>query len=73
MTSAVDGRALDVRAVRLEIERRYPGVTVWFGETTFRWWAMVWCGTWRLLEASTPRGLVGAIESARPRRASLVR
>ncbi|MFD0902512.1 hypothetical protein [Actinomadura sediminis] len=72
MSVVVDGRLVDTVAIRREIERRFPGVVAWYGEHTCRWWAVVWCGQWRLLEAPTPRALVGAIEVATFRRSSVV-
>lgn len=68
MSAVVNGRQVDAAALCKEIERRCPGVVAWFGTHTFRWWALVWCGTWRLVEASTPRDLLIAIETARSRR-----
>lgn len=69
----MDGRTIDTVAIRREIERRFPGVTAWYGTHTCRWWAVVWCGRWRLVEAATPRALVGAIEAALSRRPSVLR
>ncbi|QFG21236.1 hypothetical protein [Actinomadura sp. WMMB 499] len=73
MSVVVDGLLVDTVAIRREIERRFPGVVPWYGEHTRRWWAVVWCGRWVLLEAPTPRALVGAIEVAASRRSSVVR
>ncbi|MGP4023629.1 hypothetical protein [Actinomadura sp. 3N407] len=68
MSAVVNGREVDAAALCKEIERRCPGVMAWFGTHTFRWWALMWWGSWRLVEASTPKDLLTAIESARSRR-----
>jgi hypothetical protein len=47
-----------------EIERRFPGVFVWFGGQTWHWWGLVWCGRWRLVEALTAEELVVALGDA---------
>jgi hypothetical protein len=37
---------------------------VWFGPSTRHWWAMIWCGRWRLVEAHSPTELAEAIDGA---------
>lgn len=68
MSAVVHGREADTAAVCREIERRCPGVVVWFGTHTFRWWALVWSGTWRLVEASTPDDLLATVHAVQSRR-----
>jgi hypothetical protein len=61
------------------LARRFPGVAVWFGAATRRWWALVRStGRWCLVEAGGPRDLSRLIDSARaipsrPRNAAPVR
>lgn len=43
---------------------RYPDVLLWFGKSTFRYWALV---NNRLMEAETPERLANMIDSAGPR------
>lgn len=50
------------------IERRCPGMVAWFWTYTFRRWALVWAGTWRLVDAPTSQVLVTAIQHAPARR-----
>lgn len=48
----------DVTAAVVTLERRFPGASVWFGQHTFRWWAVVPGSTrWMLVEAMTPMQL----------------
>lgn len=47
-----------------ELQRRFPEVSVWFGAWTGHWWALVFCGYWRLVEAWSPGELGRAIEDA---------
>ncbi|MQY06482.1 hypothetical protein [Actinomadura macrotermitis] len=54
-----------VEMIRQEIARRYPGAKSWYGTHTGNWWALVWGGRWRLVEAPTPAELAQAIEKAR--------
>ncbi|NEA22192.1 hypothetical protein [Actinomadura bangladeshensis] len=65
MNAVLNGREVDAAALCKEIERRCPGVMAWFGSYTFHWWAMVWVGRWRLVEASTPRELLTKIQAGR--------
>lgn len=47
------------------LARRFPGVAVWFGPATRRWWALVRStGRWCLVEAGGPRALSQMIDSA---------
>ncbi|RKS68347.1 hypothetical protein BZB76_6610 [Actinomadura pelletieri DSM 43383] len=50
-----------------ELERRFPGVSAWWGEFTGRWWAVTRDGTgqYRLVEASTPEELAVLIAELR--------
>ncbi|RFS86019.1 hypothetical protein D0T12_05140 [Actinomadura spongiicola] len=50
-----------------ELERRFPGVSAWWGEFTGRWWAVTrdWTGRYRLVEASTPGELAVLIAELR--------
>ena len=58
-----------VRQVRAwadeEFGAEFPGVPVWFGLATRRWWALVpAAGGWRLVEADRPDGLRMQIRGA---------
>lgn len=55
----------DVTAAVITLERRFPGASVWFGQHTFRWWALMpWGAWWVLLEAATPMELAGKMSEA---------
>jgi hypothetical protein len=43
------------------LKRRYPAVCMWFGNSTYRYWALV---NNLLVEAATPDQLEGKIDSA---------
>ncbi|WP_131740370.1 hypothetical protein [Actinomadura roseirufa] len=50
------------------LQEQFPGVRVWYGESTGSWWAMVPLREGlRLLEAPTPQQLREEIMSARTR------
>jgi hypothetical protein len=49
---------------KAELARYFPHAVVWYGHSTRNWWAMVWCGRWRLVEASSPYELAQAINGA---------
>ncbi len=66
MTSWTGGAPDDVTAAIITLQRRFPGSSVWFGNHTFRWWAMMpRAGRWVLLEAATPMALAGRMAEAR--------
>ncbi|GAB3959618.1 hypothetical protein GCM10029978_007040 [Actinoallomurus acanthiterrae] len=47
------------------LTNRFPGVLLWFGESTRSWWAMVWVSWgWRLVEATDVEELTRAIIQA---------
>lgn len=46
----------DARSLAAELERWFPGTTVWFGSRTLRWWAMV-PGVNALIEETHPGDL----------------
>jgi hypothetical protein len=53
----------EVNVVLAELRRRFPRAVVWFGASTFRWWALVPpCGEWRLIEAVSPAELARALD-----------
>lgn len=56
-------------ATAARIARQFPGSSVWYGETTKRWWAVVPCldGRFRLVEAVDPEDLIQAIKAAQSR------
>jgi hypothetical protein len=57
---------MDVTAAVLTLQRRFPEASVWFGQRTFHWWAvMPWGAGWTLLEAVTPMELAGRMAEAR--------
>ena len=59
-------RTLTQRPEVEELQRRYPGVTVWFGEATGHWWCLP-PAHWKNptgLEAATPQQLDLMIRSA---------
>lgn len=48
------------------LARRFPGVALWFGMATRRWWALVGsAGRWCLVEAGGPHALSQLIASAK--------
>jgi hypothetical protein len=48
------------------LTRRFPGMVIWFGGHTRRWWAVVHVhGRWRLVEGSGHEELTRAIVDAR--------
>ncbi|GAA4088599.1 hypothetical protein [Actinomadura miaoliensis] len=53
----VDAEQLHTPAARA-LEERFPGVRVWYGLATRKWWALE---GGRLLEADTPEDLAGQI------------
>lgn len=58
----------DETAAVITLQRRFPGASVWFGQHTFRWWAMMPGSTgWMLLEAMTPMQLADRMAEARGR------
>jgi hypothetical protein len=55
-----------VTAARAALQRQFPGVVVWYGRATSRWWAFVPIGEWgHLIEATTPEQLAQQIATAR--------
>lgn len=72
LVDAWDNRAM-IEAEAADLRRRFPGVVVWFGLATRRWWAMFSsAGRWHLVEANGPydlRRLIGIARRAdeRPR------
>ena len=66
--SGTDGRPAGpgaVSAAVAELGRRFPGVPIWFGTHTGRWWAYLPVGErGRLVEAIEPRELAVAITAA---------
>ena len=56
----------DVTAAVVTLQRRFPGSSVWYGQQTRRWWAMMpWENWWVLLEATTPMELADRMTEAR--------
>ncbi|TDC55349.1 hypothetical protein E1281_12985 [Actinomadura sp. KC345] len=56
----------DVTAAVVTLERRFPGASVWFGQHTSRWWALMpWAAWWLLLEGATPMELADRMTEAR--------
>lgn len=56
----------DVTAAVVTLQRRFPGSSVWYGQQTCRWWAMMpWENWWVLLEATTPMELADRMTEAR--------
>jgi hypothetical protein len=55
-----------VAATVAALQRQFPGVVVWYGRTTARWWALLPpAEQGHLLEAATPELLTQAIAAAR--------
>ena len=52
------------RAAMVDLEARFPGAVVWYGQKTGSWWAMVRRGRWRLVEASDPTELARTLRDA---------
>lgn len=60
------GRELPQAAAVAELRERFPGVPVWFGRHTGRFWALVGeLEASRLVEAITPQELAAAIRHPR--------
>jgi hypothetical protein len=56
----------DIDAAVAALQRRFPGVVVWYGRTTARWWALLPREErGYLVEAKTPEQLAQAIAAAR--------
>jgi hypothetical protein len=56
----------DIDAAVAALQRRFPGVVVWYGRTTARWWALLPREErGHLIEARTPEGLAQAIAATR--------
>ncbi|WP_143228138.1 hypothetical protein [Actinomadura meyerae] len=66
MTGPWAAAELDPERVAAELARRFPGVPVWRGEFTGRWWAVVRdrAGHDRLLEAADPAVLARSLEES---------
>jgi hypothetical protein len=66
LVDAWDYRVL-VEADASDVRRRFPGVAVWFGGATGRWWAVIESvpGHSQLVEAGNPYDLCRLIDSAR--------
>ena len=55
-----------VAATVAALQRRFPGVVVWYGRRTARWWALLPPSErGLLLEGGTPEQLIQAIATAR--------
>jgi hypothetical protein len=53
------------RATAREVEREFPGVVAWWGQSTGKWWALVRLGRWsQLIEARNPEDLRQVIRHA---------
>ena len=66
MTSWAGNAQDDVTAAIIALQRRFPGSSVWFGQHTFHWWAvMPGAGWWVLLEAATPMELARRMDAVR--------
>ncbi|WP_157431047.1 hypothetical protein [Actinomadura macra] len=45
-----------------ELQEQYPGVVCWWGLATCEWWALIPDGMqWKIVNASTPDGLIHAV------------
>ena len=56
---------VDHKAVVADLRRRFPGVQIWYGDSTRSYWAMV---AEQLYEATSPSGLHLILDSVAPTR-----
>jgi hypothetical protein len=65
MDTVMDIQLHQGRATARAVEREFPGVVAWWGQSTGKWWALVRLGRWcRLVEAREPDQLREVIRHA---------